>query len=56
MAIWSSSDIGVDGLGVFLYLISNLVERFKGSFAMDGSEVRLLEKGDLVINFSHHGG
>ena len=43
MAIFPSSDIGVDGLVVCLDIIKKRVERFKGGFAMDGSEVRSLE-------------
>ena len=55
MAMCSSSGIGVDGLGVCVDLVLKLVERFEGGFAMDGSEVRSLGKGVLVINVAHHG-
>ena len=51
----SSSNIGVDGLGIFLDLVLKLVERFKGGFSTDGSHVSLLEKGDLVMNVACHG-
>ena len=51
----SSSNIGVDGLGIFLDLVFKLVERFKGGFSTDGSDVSFLEKGVLVINVARHG-
>ena len=50
------SDIGVDGLGVCLDLILNLVERFEGGFATDGIEVSFFEEGILGINRACNGG
>ena len=52
----SSSDIGVDGIGVFLDLFSKFVERFEGGFTTNGSEVRSLKNGVLVINVARNGG
>ena len=52
----SSSDIRVDRIGVCLDLVSKLVERFKGGFATDGSEVSSLEEGILGINRAFYGG
>ena len=52
----SSSEIGVDGLGIYLDIVSNLVERFEGSFDTDCSEVSSLEEGILVINRACPGG
>ena len=52
----SSSEIGVYGLGVCLDLISKIVERFKGGFATDGSEVSSLEEGILVMDRARHVG
>ena len=52
----SSSEIGIDGLSICLDLFLEIVERFKGEFAMDGSDVSSLEEGVLVINKAHHGG
>ena len=52
----SSSEIGVDRLGFCLDLISKLVERFEGGFAIDGSDVSSLEKDVLVINVACRGG
>ena len=56
MAVFSSSEIWLDGLGVFFYLIPKLVESFEGGFATDGSEVGVLEKSVLVINVVCHCG
>ena len=44
-----SSNIGVYGLGVFLDLVSKLVEHFQGWFDTDGIDVSSLKKGTLVI-------
>ena len=52
----SSYKIGVDGLGVCLDLILNLVERFEGGFATDGIEVSFFEEGILGINRACNGG
>ena len=52
----SSSDIGLERLGVCLDLVSKLVESFEGGFATDGSEARSLEKGVFVIDVACHGG
>ena len=51
----SSSKIRVDDLGVFFYFISELVERFKGGFATNGSEVGSLEDDFFVVNIARHG-
>ena len=56
VAMCYSSKIGLDGLGVCLDIVLKLMERFEGGFAMDGSEVILLEEGVLVINRARHGG
>ena len=56
MYMWSSSKIGVDGLGIFLDLILKLVKGFEGGFATYGSEVGSLKKGVLVTNIARHGG
>ena len=48
--------IGVDGLGICLDNVLNLVDRFEGGFATGGSDVSLLEKGALVINSYRHYG
>ena len=42
--------------GVFLDLVSNIVEHFKDGFAIDGSEVIFLEKVFLVIYIYQHDG
>ena len=52
----SSSDIGVDRLGIFLDFVSHLVERFEDGFATVESEVSSLEKGVHIINVAVHGG
>ena len=51
----SSSEIVVDSLYVGLYIVSKLVENFKGGFAVDGSESSSLEEGVLVIGRDFHG-
>ena len=56
MAMYSYSKNVVDGLGVFLDLVSNILERFEGWFFTDGSEVIFLEEGVLVIHRACHGG
>ena len=55
VGMFYSSNIGVYGLGVFLDLVSNLVEHFEGGFATDGSDVSSLEKVVLVVNVARHG-
>ena len=52
----SSSKIGVDGLEFCLDIVWKVVERFEGWFVTDGSEVRLIENGVLVINIACLGG
>ena len=56
MAMCSSSNIGINGIGVGLDFVSKLVESFKGGFAMDWSEFCSLEEGVLVIDSTCHGG
>ena len=55
MAMYSSSDNGVDRLSVGLNLVLKIVEHFEGGFATYGVEVRSLEEGVLVINIARHG-
>ena len=52
----SSSDIGVDGLGICLGLVLKFVDRSEGGFATDGSEVSSLKNGALVVNSSRRCG
>ena len=56
MDTYSSSEIVADGLCVGLDVILKFVERFKGGFAMDWSEVCYLEEGVLVIGRARHSG
>ena len=51
----SSSDIGLERLGVCLDLVSKRVESFEGGFATDGSDVGLLEEGVIVVYIACHG-
>ena len=53
--MFSSSEIGVDGIGICLDLVSKFVECFEGGSAMEVSEVRSLKKGFLVMNSACHG-
>ena len=52
----SSSDIGVDRLGVFVDLVPKLVDRFEGGFATNGSEGSFLKEGVLIIHRARHDG
>ena len=56
VAMFFFSDIVLERLGVYLVLVSNIVERFGGMFATDGSEVSSLEEGVVVIHIYCHGG
>ena len=51
----SSSEIGVDGLGVCIDLVLKPVECFEGDFDTDGSEVSSIKEGVLVVNTACHG-
>ena len=54
--MFSSYEIGVDGLEVYLDLVPKLVEFFESGFITDGSEVISLKKGVLVINVACNDG
>ena len=54
MAMCSSYDIGVDVFHVGLYFVSNIVDRFEGSFATYWRYLGLLEYGVLVIDITSH--
>ena len=51
----SSSDILVYVIGVYFYLVPKLVERFKGEFATDGSEIGSFEEGVIIIYIARNG-
>ena len=55
VAICSYSKIWVEGLGVCFNFISKLVDRLKGGFATNESEVGSLKEGVFVINIDRHG-
>ena len=52
----SSSKTGVNGLGLCLDLVSNIVERLEGGFITDGSDVSSLKAGVLIINRTRNDG
>ena len=56
VAMCSSSEILVDILGVCFYIYPKHVDRFKGGFVMDGSEVGSIKEGVLVIYIDRHVG
>ena len=56
MAMFSSSEILVDGFCVCLDLVLKLIERIEGGFVMDLSEFGLLECSFLVIDRACCGG
>ena len=56
VAMYSSSEIGVDRLGFCLDPVLNLVESSEGMFATYWSELISLEKGVLVSNVVFYGG
>ena len=56
MDMCSFNEIEADSPRVELDLVSKLVERFKGGFATDWSEVFLFEDGVLVTDRALHGG
>ena len=54
MAMYFSSEIGVDSLRVGLNIASEILEHFKGGFAIDYSWVFSLEEGVLVFDRACH--